>query len=325
MNWLSAYFPVDPVRWDAIIYLAPLSTLLCGLAFWLALANRHLSAARIDAASRRRSVSAAASSSAVARNDKRAGVERLLMLAIGHARKMRLKQSDRLRTTLLQSGFRSPDAIMVYGIAKLVLPIGFLAAELLVVRLGRLFAEWSLLQALLMAVTIIFGFLLPDLLLLNRRSKRLSHLQTGLPDSLDLLVVCAEAGLSLDTALSRVAAEIRSSAPDLASELSLTGIELNFLPERRIALDNLAKRVPLPAMRGVVGTLIQTERYGTPLAQSLRVLSAEFRDRRMLDAEAKAARLPAILTVPMILFILPTLFVVLIGPAAIEVYDNLAR
>lgn len=267
----------------------------------------------------------AATTSARARNDAHGGIKRLLMLTIGHASKMRIKQSDRLRTTLLQSGFRSPDAIMLYATAKFVLPLVFLGAAILAVQLGGLFAELPLLQTPLMALAIMCGFFLPDLLLLNRRTKRLARLQLALPDSLDLLVVCAEAGLSLDTALNRVATETMSSAPDLAAELSLTGIELNFLPERRLALDNLAKRVPLPAMRGVVGTLIQTERYGTPLAQSLRVLSAEFRDRRMLDAESKAARLPATLTVPMILFILPTLFIVLIGPAAIEVYDKLIR
>ena len=112
---------------------------------------------------------------------------------------------------------------------------------------------------------------------------------------------------------------------ELADELALTAVELNFLPERRQALANLAKRVDLPAARGVVNTLIQTEKYGTPLAQSLRVLSAEFREQRMLRAEEKAARLPATMTVPMILFILPTLFIVLVGPAMIDVYDNMTK
>ena len=156
-------------------------------------------------------------------------------------------------------------------------------------------------------------------------AKRRQALRKGAPDGLDLLVICAEAGLSLDTALNRVAEEIALSAPELADELALTGVELNFLPERRMALDNLARRADLPAIRGVVNTLIQTEKYGTPLSQSLRVLSAEFRDQRMLRAEEKAARLPAILTVPMILFILPTLFIVLVGPAMIDVYDKMTK
>ena len=138
-------------------------------------------------------------------------------------------------------------------------------------------------------------------------------------------MICAEAGLSLDTALNRVADEMAVSAPELADELALTSVELNFLPERRMALGNLAKRVDLPAIRGVVNTLIQTEKYGTPLAQSLRVLSAEFREQRMLKAEEKAARLPATLTVPMIMFILPTLFIVLVGPAMLGVYDQMSK
>jgi tight adherence protein C len=142
---------------------------------------------------------------------------------------------------------------------------------------------------------------------------------------LDLLVICAEAGLSLDAALNRVADEMTASAPALADELALTSVELNFLPERRMALDNFARRADLPAIRGVVNTLIQTEKYGTPLSQSLRVLSAEFREQRMLRAEEKAARLPATLTVPMILFILPTLFIVLVGPAMIDVYDKMTH
>ena len=125
--------------------------------------------------------------------------------------------------------------------------------------------------------------------------------------------------------MNRVAEELAISAPELADELALTSVELNFLPERRMALANFARRVDLPAIRGVVNTLIQTEKYGTPLAQSLRVLSAEFREQRMLRAEEKAARLPATLTVPMILFILPTLFIVLVGPAMIDVYDNIAK
>ena len=115
MNWFGAYLPVHPAGWNAIIYLAPLSVLSCALAFWLARMNVRPSAARIDAATRRRSAVPAALTSAAARNDARADIKRLFMLAIGQARKIRIKHSDRLRTTLLQSGFRSPDAMMVYG------------------------------------------------------------------------------------------------------------------------------------------------------------------------------------------------------------------
>ena len=138
-------------------------------------------------------------------------------------------------------------------------------------------------------------------------------------------MICAESGLSLDASLERVANEIGDANAELGEELSLTSIELGFLPDRRQALLNLNRRTNLPSIRGVVNTLLQTEKYGTPLSQSLRVLANEFRDQRLLRAEEKAARLPATLTVPMILFILPVLFIVLVGPAIINVMDNMGN
>jgi tight adherence protein C len=169
----------------------------------------------------------------------------------------------------------------------------------------------------------VLGFFAPELYVSNLTSKRQLVLSKGLPDALDLLVICAESGLALDIALERVANEIGAANAELGEELELTSIELGFLPERRQALLNLSRRTNLPAIRGVVNTLLQTEKYGTPLSQSLRVLANEFRDHRLLRAEEKAARLPATLTVPMIVFILPVLFIVLIGPAIISVMDNL--
>ena len=154
-------------------------------------------------------------------------------------------------------------------------------------------------------------------------NKRRAQLQKGLPDALDLLVICAESGLALDAALTRVAREMTRSAPELADEVGMTAIELGFQPERRTALTNLIKRTKLASIRGVVNTLIQTEKYGTPLAHSLRVLGSEYRDERMLKAEEKAAKLPATLTIPLIVFILPTLFIVLLGPAILSAIDGL--
>jgi tight adherence protein C len=132
-----------------------------------------------------------------------------------------------------------------------------------------------------------------------------------------------EAGLSLDAALKRTAAELGRGSAEMSDELALTSVELGFLPERAVALRNLARRAGLKSINAVVSALLQTEKFGTPLAQSLRVLAAEFRTQRLLRAEEKAARLPAVLTVPMVIFILPTLFIVLIGPAVISVIDSL--
>jgi tight adherence protein C len=142
---------------------------------------------------------------------------------------------------------------------------------------------------------------------------------------LDLLVISAEAGLSLDASFSRVARELAPAWPEMADELSLTAIELTYLSDRRRAMDNLAQRIDLESIRAVINTLRQSEKYGTPLAQSLRVLSAEFRNARMMRAEEKAARLPVLLTLPMVLFILPPLFIVLIGPAILQTIDQLSR
>jgi tight adherence protein C len=175
------------------------------------------------------------------------------------------------------------------------------------------------------AVAAALGFFTPSIYIRNLTTKRAKRIQLGLPDALDLMVICAEAGLSLDATLGRVSRELESNWGELVEELSITAAELTFLPDRRQAFENLTLRTDSPSIRGVVNTLTQTAKFGTPLAQSLRVLAAEFRDARIFKAEEKAARLPALMTVPMILFILPTLFIVLLGPAGINIIDTFAR
>jgi tight adherence protein C len=162
------------------------------------------------------------------------------------------------------------------------------------------------------------GRLGPGLLAANMAMRRLEAMASTLPDAIDLLVICAESGLSLDVALSRSGRELAPAAPALAAELQITATELNLLPNRADAFANLARRVPLPTIQALTDMLVQTERFGTPLAQALRVLAAEYRTGRLMRAEEKAARLPAMMTVPMIAFILPPLFIVLIGPAVIN-------
>src|SRR4051812_6277946 len=174
----------------------------------------------------------------------------------------------------------------------------------------------------LVALSFILSYKAPDIYLKNKITKRSNAIRKGLPDALDLLVICAEAGLTVDAAFARVSRELGKAYPELGEEFSLTAIELGFLTDRRQAFENLANRINLDAIRGVVTTMIQTEKYGTPLASALRVLSAEFRNERMMRAEEKAARLPAIMTGPLILFILPTLFVVILGPASCSINDS---
>jgi tight adherence protein C len=237
----------------------------------------------------------------------------------------RSSQTEKLRDKLLRAGKRGRESLFAYLFCKPILPVAFaIGGFVLFYGLGFGDLPQGLRPVAVLAAGLL-GFYAPDIYLSNTATKRQQALQKALPDGLDLLVICAEAGLSLDAALNRVAEEIAPSAPVLAEELGLTAVELNFLPERRQALLNLARRCAMPAMRGVVNTLMQTEKYGTPLSQSLRVLSSEFREQRMLRAEEKAARLPATLTVPMIVFILPTLFIVLAGPAMLSVYDNLIK
>jgi tight adherence protein C len=235
--------------------------------------------------------------------------------------RLKLTQGEESRNSadkLAQAGFRSRDALVIFLSFRLILPLllGVTAWVTMESLNGSLTTTYKLLGTVFAAVAGAYG---PSVVLGNLIKRRQKKIQKSLPDALDLLVICAEAGLSLDGALTRVAREIAPASPELADELGLTSIELGFLPNRTEALKNLLRRTDMPSIRGVVNTLAQTERYGTPLASSLRVLTAEFRDQRMMKAEEKAGRLPATLTVPMILFILPTLFVILVGPAAIQV------
>ncbi|HJO67017.1 MAG TPA: type II secretion system F family protein [Sphingomonas sanguinis] len=234
------------------------------------------------------------------------------------------EQVKAVQVRLLQAGIRSKEMAVAVIFGRLALPIVLGGTMALWVYGTNGFATWSgFSRYMLVAGTLLLSYKAPDLALKNRIDKRTAAIRKGLPDALDLMVICAEAGLTVDAAFARVSRELRRAYPELGDEFQLTSVELGFLTDRRQALENLAARVNLDSLRGVVTTMIQTEKYGTPLASALRVLSAEFRNERMMRAEEKAARLPAIMTVPLILFILPTLFVVILGPAACSIKDTL--
>jgi tight adherence protein C len=232
-------------------------------------------------------------------------------------------QIEDIQQKLAHAGFRNKElAVYVIG-ARMVLPIILGLLGFLVIYAIDYFPDWGGMKRVsAMGGLLFLGYKGPEIYLKNLATKRSAEIQKGLPDALDLLVICAEAGLTVDAAFNRVAKELGRAYPELGEEFTLTAIELSFLNERKKAFDNLAYRVNLDAVRGVVTTMIQTERYGTPLASALRVLSAEFRNERMMRAEEKAARLPAIMTVPLILFILPVLFIVILGPAACSISDT---
>jgi tight adherence protein C len=234
------------------------------------------------------------------------------------------EQVEKAQQRLMQAGFRTKDLAFVVIFARLVLPIVVGTTTIVTIYWVDFFPEWGALKRFAaVAVSLIAGYKAPDVWLKNKITKRSHAIRKGLPDALDLLVICAEAGLTVDAGFNRVAKELGKAYPELGDEFALTAIELGFLTDRRSAFENLARRIDLEAVRGVVTTMIQTEKYGTPLASALRVLAAEFRNERMMRAEEKAARLPAIMTIPLILFILPTLFVVILGPAACSISDAL--
>ncbi len=225
---------------------------------------------------------------------------------------------------LAHAGYRNKELAVFVILARAILPVVLGVIGVTVIYLMDFFPDWGAMKRIgALSLMVFGGYKGPELFLANKAGKRTKEIQKGLPDALDLLVICAEAGLTVDAAFNRVAKELGRAYPELGDEFALTAIELSFLNERRDAFNNLAYRVDLEAVKGVVTTMVQTERYGTPLASALRVLSAEFRNERMMRAEEKAARLPAIMTVPLILFILPVLFIVILGPAACSISDAL--
>jgi tight adherence protein C len=236
---------------------------------------------------------------------------------------LKVLQDDQLKEAqlkLAQAGIRSKDWAIAIIFGRLVLPIIVGGVAALMIYGIDFFPDWGSMKRFgAFATLLLVAYKAPDLYVNNIVTKRSAAIRKGIPDALDLLVICAEAGLTVDAAFARVARELGNAYPELGEEFQLTAIELSFLTERRMAFENLAARVKVEALKGVVTTMIQTEKYGTPLASALRVLSAEFRHERMMRAEEKAARLPAIMTVPLILFILPTLFVVILGPAACSI------
>ena len=245
---------------------------------------------------------------------------------LGRMKVLQQSQLDEVQQKLAHAGYRNKELAVFVIVARAILPIVLGGFTAFIIYGIEYFPDWSEFKRFGgFAAAVILGYKGPEIFLSNKASKRTGEIQKGLPDAIDLLVICAEAGLTVDASFNRVARELGRAYPELGDEFALTAIELSFLTERRIAFNNFSYRINLEAVKGVVTTMIQTERYGTPLASALRALSAEFRNERMMRAEEKAARLPAIMTVPLILFILPTLFVVILGPAACSISDALIK
>lgn len=229
--------------------------------------------------------------------------------------------ADQTTRKLRQAGFLSRDAAVVYVFIKLALPLalGFLTILLTSTPSSPLVVSENLIVPTSIGA-VLAGFMMPDVYIKNVTAKRREVLNYVLPEGLDLLTICVEAGLSIDAAFRRVSKELQGSMPELASEFEMTAIELTYLPDRQQALENMAERSDSAAIAALVNALRQTEKYGTPLAGSLRILSQEFRQTRQSKAEEKGARMPALMTVPLMVFILPTLITVLIAPAVMSAF-----
>ena len=223
------------------------------------------------------------------------------------------------RDRLQSAGYRSPSAMVTFLFFRLVAPI-----IVLVFGTAYVFLIWKPDYPLIVRISIclgatFIGFKLPELILSNTTQKRQQSIRRGWPDALDLLLICVESGMSIEHAFRRVSTEVSTASLALGEEMALTTAELSYLPDRRVAYENLGRRTAIDGVKAVTTALIQSEKYGTPIGTALRVLAQENRDMRMMEAEKKAARLPPMLTVPMIVFFLPCLFVVIMGPAVINV------
>jgi tight adherence protein C len=230
-------------------------------------------------------------------------------------------EAESSRNLLRQAGLRSERHLVTYLAARFAVPL--VLGLLVFIYSSTLYADKVAppMRFAAAGVGIIFGYYLPSIFLKNLVKRRQDSIKRAWSDALDLMLICVESGMSIEMAFQRVAREIGSASVPLAEELTLTVAELSYLQDRRKAYDNLGKRTGLATVKSVVTSLIQSERYGTPLGTALRVLAQENRDMRMSDAEKKAAALPPKLTVPMILFFLPVIFVIILGPSIIRVMN----
>jgi tight adherence protein C len=226
---------------------------------------------------------------------------------------------EEARLKLVQAGYRGQAPYITYLFFRMVTPTATFLFTVVYLFAVLDFNQPPTVKIGICIAAAYIGMHLPLMLLKSQIQKRQLSIKRAFPDTLDLLLICVESGMSIEAAFRKVSEEVGSQSVALAEELTLTTAELSYLPDRRQAYENLAKRTDLDGVKSVCMALQQAERYGTPLAQMLRVMAQENRDMRMSEAEKKAAGLPPKLTVPMILFFLPVLFVVILGPAAIKV------
>jgi tight adherence protein C len=237
----------------------------------------------------------------------------------------KLLEDPKVVDKLAQAGFRGPQPVSTFYFFRFVMPFVFAVVAAIYIYLINDFGLIGMQKMCACMAALAIGYYAPNVYISNVAQKRRESIVAAFPDSLDLLLICVESGMSIEAAIQKVGAEVGSSSMELAEELSLLTAELSYLPDRRLAYEGLARRTNHPGIKSVSTAMIQAERYGTPLGAALRVMAKENRELRLSAAEKKAAALPAQLTVPMILFFLPVLFVVILGPAIIKIQDVMGK
>jgi tight adherence protein C len=230
-----------------------------------------------------------------------------------------------LLTALAAAGIRGHGRLASLLTAKGCSAVAFVMAGWLLLEWREFFADSTTIRLVILACAVLLGWRMPDVVLSRLAARRQLRLEQGMPDALDLLVFCAEAGLSLDQAIEQVAQDLRSSSPEVAGEFAAAAAEMRVLPDRTQALENLAQRAGLASLRSIVATLNQSIRFGTPLSESLRVLAAEMRAERLARYEERAARLPVLLSLPLMGFILPAMLIVVGTPLILRMVDFLQQ
>lgn len=315
---------VDPVNLMsgivALLVFATVLTLLGGMTSGVKLETRMKAvAARRDELKRRSRQAITSGQGGLRHTDdgfKKTVVDRLNLT--------KMLEDPKVAEQMTQAGFRGPRPLTTFYFFRFAMPfILFFVAALYLTFINDFGLPIMMRLAVMMGAAVA-GFYGPNIFLQNVIAKRKQSIMEAFPDALDLMLICVEAGMSIEAAITKVSQEIGSTSIALAEELALLSAELSYLPERRMAYEGLAKRTNHPGVRSVATAMVQAEQYGTPLGSALRTMAKENRELRLSAAEKKAAALPAQLTVPMILFFLPVLFTVILGPAIIQIQDTMS-
>jgi len=309
----------------ALVVFATIITLAAPVMNSNGLESRLKSVANRREELRRRSRAALAQKGAAGASSLRHSDEGMYKTIVDRLQLSRLLEDPKVVDKLAQAGFRGPKPVSTFYFFRFVMPFVFAVLTAIYVFGINGFGLQTVQKLAVCVGALTVGYYAPNLYIQNAAQKRRESIVAAFPDALDLLLICVESGMSIEAAIQKVSNEVGTSSMELAEELSLLTAELSYLPDRRLAYEGLARRTNHPGIRSVATAMIQAERYGTPLGAALRVMAKENRELRLSAAEKKAASLPPKLTVPMIVFFLPVLFIVILGPAILKISDTMAK